>query len=516
MLSRYIRLFNTVKFLKAKQIFYRLYYFIRVKFRKVISFKFTLNKKSKSVELSLQKSICITNCYLEDNNFEFLNLSKKFKDNIDWNYSKYGKLWTYNLTYFDFLSQENIKDNGLKLIESFIDNIDNIKDGLEPFPISLRGINWIKFLSYNSIKDKKIDNSLYAQYYILLDNLEYHLLGNHLLENGFSLLFGAYYFEDERLYKKSKEILKEQLEEQILDDGGHFELSPMYHQIMLFRLLDCINLVENSCYKDKELLEFLTNKAELMLGWLEHISYSDGTIPLFNDSAEGIAPTTLQLITYAKNLKLKIKNSKLSDSGYRKISNKSYECIVDVGNIGAEYIAGHVHSDTLSFELRVKDKPFIIDCGLSTYETCQRRDIERSTASHNTVEIHGKNQSEVWGGFRVANRAYIIKLNEDKNFIEATHNGYRPILHTRKWLFEENKIVIEDKLTQNSFGIARLHFHPSVSKKYILEHIKINRDNVELSTYQYSPKFNIQIDSTVMIIKFKKSLKIEINLYKIF
>jgi len=70
MLSRYIRLFNTVKFLKAKQIFYRLYYFIRVKFRKVISFKFTLNKKSKSVELSLQKSICITNCYLEDNNLE--------------------------------------------------------------------------------------------------------------------------------------------------------------------------------------------------------------------------------------------------------------------------------------------------------------------------------------------------------------------------------------------------------------------------------------------------------------
>ena len=82
--------------------------------------------------------------------------------------------------------------------------------------------------------------------YILLDNLEYHLLGNHLLENGFSLLFGAYYFQDENLYKKAKEILEKELNEQILDDGAHFELSPMYHQLMLFRVLDCINLVKHN------------------------------------------------------------------------------------------------------------------------------------------------------------------------------------------------------------------------------------------------------------------------------
>ena len=511
MLSKALRLFNTIKFLKMKQINYRLYYFARAKFRKVMSFKPTLNRESKSVHLQLQKSICITNCYLGDGEFEFLNLSAKFNNDIDWNYSKYGKLWTYNLTYFDFLSQDDNKKHRLELIESFIDNIESVKDGLEPFPISLRGINWIKFLSYNSIKDKKIDNSLYAQYYILLDNLEYHLLGNHLLENGFSLLFGAYYFEDNKIYKKAKELLEEQLEEQILEDGGHFELSPMYHQIMLFRLLDCINLVKNNCWKNKELLEFLTTKAELMLGWLEHISYSDGTIPLFNDSAEGIAPTTNQLKDYAKRVNIRTKRVELYSSGYRKISNKSYECIVDVGNIGAEYIAGHVHSDTLSFELRVNGKPFIVDCGLSTYETCQRRDIERSTASHNTVEINGKNQSEVWGGFRVANRAYIVELNEDKNFIEATHNGYSPTLHTRRFSFEENTIMIEDRLTKDSLAVSRLHFHPTISKEYILEHIKIDRDNFELSTYQYSPKFNTQIDSIVMSIKFIGSLKIEIN-----
>ena len=78
----------------------------------------------------------------------------------------------------------------------------------------------------------------------MLNNLEYHLLGNHLLENGFSLLFGAYYFQDETIYKIAKKIVVSELEVQILADGSHFELSPMYHQILFHRVLDCIQLIK--------------------------------------------------------------------------------------------------------------------------------------------------------------------------------------------------------------------------------------------------------------------------------
>mgnify|MGYP000647957824 CR=1 FL=1 len=85
-----------------------------------------------------------------------------------------------------------------------------------------------------------------AQYVRLTDSLEYHLMGNHLLENAFSLLFRAYYFRNNQLFDTAKKILKTELSEQFLDDGGHFERSPMYHQIMLFRMLDCWNLTENN------------------------------------------------------------------------------------------------------------------------------------------------------------------------------------------------------------------------------------------------------------------------------
>ena len=505
-----IRTLRTIKFLKPKQINYRLYYIIRSRFRKLIGIKPILSKKSDSNLLKLQNSIHIIDSYLGDSSFCFLNLSKRFEPKIDWNYATYGKLWTYNITYFDFLSQ-NHKDS-LFMIENFIDNIESIKDGLEPFPISLRGINWIKYLSYHKIKNQKIDNSLYAQYYILLDNLEYHLLGNHLLENAFSLLFGAYYFQDEVLYKKSKKILLEHLEEQILNDGGHFELSPMYHQIMLFRVLDCMNLVKNSNWQNRELLEFLTIKAEKMLGWLKAISYKNGDIPLLNDSTNGIAPTTEQLFKYSQDLNLKIPNSKLLDSGYRKINQDRYECIVDIGEIGAKYIAGHAHADTFNFELRIDCKPFIVDTGLSTYETCNRRDIERSTFSHNTVEVEGKNQSEIWGGFRVGNRANIIDLKESNNTIKATHNGYGDILHTREWIFKKDTIIIRDNLTKKSQSIAILHFHPDITKEDILNHIIINSNNMEFGEYYYASNFNTKTKAIMISIYFDNSLEMEIKI----
>ncbi len=424
-----VKYWNTCKYLKFIQIYYRVFYFIRKRIRSKLGIKYKLEKKSNSRNINFENFIFSYESF-EDNKFIFLNLAKQFNAKIDWNFNEHRKLWTYNLNYFDFLNQRNIlKEQGLDLINDFISKIDTSKDGLEPFPISLRGINWIKFLSRFDINNKKINDSLYAQYYILYENIEYHLLGNHLLENAFSLLFGSYYFRDEKLYNKAKKILVKELDEQILEDGGHFELSPMYHQIMLFRILDCINLVKNNDWKTNTLLDVLNKKAELMLGWLENISYQNGDIPLLNDSANKIAPSTKEIIEYAKQLSVISKQLSdrciLKESGYRKFVTDKYELIVDVGNIGPDYIPGHAHADTFNFELQINGKSFIVDTGLSTYEIGEQRDIERGTSAHNSVTISNSNSSNIWSAFRVAKRAKIIEIEEKQNYIKATHNGFK-------------------------------------------------------------------------------------------
>ena len=523
-----IKLFiNTIKYLKFSQVYYRGYYFLKNFFLKKEYHK-ELNNSIKSIEW--HNFIYLNETYSSKRAcFTFLNITKYFSEKIDWNYFNNGKLWTYNLNYFDFLNQKKInKSKGLELIEDYINNDSKLKEGKESYPISLRGLNWVKFLSSNKIKKNKINKTLLNHYQILFNNLEYHLLGNHLLENAFSLLFGAYYFQDQIFYKKSKKLLISELNEQILFDGAHFELSPMYHQILFHRLLDCIQLIKlNSFWQKDSLLLFLEDKASLMNSWLKNITYNNGEVPMVNDSAHGISLKSIDLFSYFESLKISSEQRFLSDSGYRKIISANYELFIDVGNIGSEYQPAHAHSDTLSFELICRDNPVFVDTGISTYEKNSIRQLERSTKSHNTVEINQIDQSKVWGGFRVANRAKILTLNEIGNSIKATHNGYKELgfLHSREFIFDKKKIIIKDEISKSTKNMANafFHFHHSITKPIqkddeitIIENQIVlkfeNYSQLKIESYDLSEGFNINKKAFKLIVKFDQTLKTSIYL----
>jgi len=520
-------LFNTILYLKPVQVCYRLYYFLRNIF---------IGKKVKKKTLANFNSIVwenefnYENSYLDkDNSFVFLNLSHSFSDKIDWNYNRFGKLWTYNLNYFDYLNQENIsKETGIILIKDYIKNDNLLLDGKEPYPISLRGINWVKFLSKNKVNEEFIDNNLYNHYYILLKNIEYHLLGNHLLENAFSLLFGSFYFQDEKLYNKSKKILITELNEQILEDGSHFELSPMYHQIMLFRVLDCIQLIKLNSWKNDDLLNLLEESSSKMLSWLENVTFNNGDIPMVNDCAFQIAPSTKDLLNYGISLGINKKNIKLSDSGYRMFKNEKYELFMDMGEVGASYQPGHVHSDTFNFVLYANNQPFIVDTGTSTYEKNGRRQLERSTSSHNTMTIGDYEQTQVWGGFRVAKRAKIISLKESSFLFSSSHNGYKNIgvIHNRKFITNKDSVHIFDKLNKHEIyeQIAHFHFHPLINNIIIKKtSIFFKSLNIEISfkgknislkkeLYKYACGFNKTKNAVKLKVVFESDLETIIKL----
>lgn len=513
---------NTVKYLKVKQVFYRLIYFLKSKLSKK---KYQSDLKDFIEPIKWNNSIHKPTSYLGDFNFNFLNIKKQFNDKINWNEEEYGKLWTYNLNYFDFLNQSAIEQSeALLLMQDYVDRSEELKDGLEPYPTSLRCINWIKYLSKENIQDEVINKSLYNQYIKLLDNLEYHLLGNHLLENGFSLLFGAYYFKDDELYSKAKKIIEEELEEQILQDGAHFELSPMYHQIILDRVLDCICLVKENAWKENlEFLYLMKLKATEMMSWLSEVTFKDGIIPMVNDSAFGIAPDTSSLLEYGKNLKILPRKIKLSASGYRKFTNDSYELFTDVGEVGPTYQPGHAHADTFSFILKT-DKPLIVDTGLSTYNMGEVREEERSTIYHNTVTINDENSSKVWAGFRVANRANVTIKKDRENELVASHNGYKNkgVKHTRSFKANASEILINDFINKDIEVQAHFHFHPDCKLEVNSSNKEVKFNNITIifdgsnelkkSTYQYAQGYNNKLEAEKITITFINSLETKIKI----
>lgn len=524
MLKEVQKYYHTLKYLKWTQIKYRLLYLVKKPYPITRIKEDTTISRQDTTSLKFLPSISSAPLWLGDNSFQFLNIPHRFEDSIDWNYNKHGKLWTYNLNYFEFLSQPSFpKVAGLKLIKDFIKNEAILKDGIEPFPIALRLIFWVKFLSKHQINDVSITACLARQLQYLSSIPEYHLMGNHLLENGFGLLFGASYCNNSKLLAQAEQIVIEQLQEQILPDGGHFELSPMYHHIMLYRILDCINLLQNNTDQLLiNLLKILQEKAAVMLGWMKQISFANGDMPCLNDSIIGIAPSTHDLQSYAQRLGVKTIKVKLKESGYRKFLKTPYEILIDVGMIGPDYIPGHAHSDTFNFVVYHRGHPLIVDTGISTYEKNAQRNLERSTYSHNTVMVAAQEQSVVWGGFRVAQRAKITMLQESTDQVVAIHDGYKNLhcQHQRTFLLKERAIEIEDKLTTDKQGVAFLHFHPTIKPYLVGTEIhgkfgKIQFNNltqIRLQTYFFAEGFNRTKEAVKAIITFSHTMNTKLTL----
>ena len=504
--NRLVLFFDTLKHLKFKQVFYQCYY-------RIINLKRNSSLIPTNVGEFILQPFPQKNSTLKINNglydFTFLNQKKSFsKKDIDFGFKGFGLLWTYNLNYFEFLLQKDIsKKEGIALLYSFYkDKRNSILN--DPYPISLRIINGIKFNLSHTIKDDFINKNLRADLDILNKKIEYHIMANHLLENAFALFVGAYYFDDHKKLNKARCLLEEQLEEQLLKDGMHYERSIMYHNIILERLLDTINLIDAN-HRDP-ILEVLKSSAVKMTGFLKNWETFNQT-PMMQDATNGIASAREEILSYAQRLlgKSYPKNSsRLSDSNYRILTLDSLQVVANIGEISPSYQPGHAHADELNFELYYKGNPLIVDTGISTYEKNSRRQLERSTKSHNCVTINNEDSSEVWGGFRVAKRAS-VNFKESENTLSASMKTVKGKQIKRAWNKVDNEFVIHDSVSKFNPAkdqvIGKLHFHPEVSIEVIDSSSLLLNNEVRIISssapfskkrYQYCMGFNNQVEST--------------------
>jgi len=432
--------------------------------------------------------------------FSFLNEEGGLTEG--WNPTLHSRLWIYNLHYFDDLNAQEAwhrKEWHRGLIHRWIrENPPGKGAGWEPYPISLRVVNWIKWILKGNKPSQQMVQSLAVQVRYLQKRLEVHLLGNHLLANAKALIFAGRFFEGveaEAWAKRGVRIFKRELPEQILADGGHFELSPMYHSIILEDLLDLVNLFGS--YPETSFHGLPANEAaRRMLFWLKLVCHPDGQIALFNDAAFGIAPHPASLYAYAERLGVYAPKHPLTatpsseaaglaslsfgpanlvhlkTSGYIRVDNGPMTAILDVAHIGSEYLSAHAHADTLSFELSLNGQRIIVDSGTSRYDEGVERLRQRGTAAHNTVFVDGKDSSEVWSSFRVANRAkaFGLEIKEvpaGSAMVRCAHDGYRRLpgkpVHWRQWDFGENSLIVRDVI-EGLFTVAlgHFHFHPDV------------------------------------------------------
>lgn len=471
--------------------------------------------------------------------FRFLNQTREMSDAFDWNHPDVDKLWLYNLHYFDDLNAEGRDERKAwhrPLFDRWIEqNRPGEGDGWEPYPVSLRIVNWIRYCLEVGPPAAHWIESLAVQARWLKKHVEWHLLGNHLFANAKALLFAGLYFngpEADSWMDEGVRILQSQLGEQLLEDGGHFELSPMYHSIILEDVLDIVNLSHAfPGVLHGELVRLCLDHAGRMVSWLGAMVHPDGEIALLNDAAFGISASPRGLNAYAERLGCQVPDRPavvdyLEASGYIRLESGEMTALLDVGRIGPDYLPGHAHADSLSFEMSLYGQRVVVDSGTSCYGTGPERLRQRGTAAHNTVEIDRLDSSEVWSGFRVARRAFPgpVSCREDSSGIvevQASHDGYsrlpgRPV-HHRVWRTGPGRFTVTDRI-EGMFRQARatFHLHPEVrtarsgeGQEVILSlaggreaRIAVSGGSCRMLEMTWHPEFGLSVPARGLVIDF--------------
>ena len=420
--------------------------------------------------------------------FSFIGINKPIARPVNWHPEDQPRLWRYNLHYFDYLLWESFStEQKASLIDDWIAaNPMGTVNAWEPYTISLRIVNWAKYFDTLERVPDAWRSSLINQANWLLANLEYHILANHFLKNAKALIYAGTCFMGQRsavMLRKGVAAFEQEVIEQILDDGGHYERSVMYHGIVLEDLLDVLNLAQAQPQLfSQAFVARLTDAAMRAARFLEDMLHGDGDIALFNDAALGIAPPPAELLAYAERVgnyerrprphaPVLIDKAASGYFGYR-LADESF--LIDCGDIAPDYQPGHGHCDMLSFELCLDGRRVVVDTGTYGYETDERRLYLRGTAAHNTVVVNGQNQSEVWGGFRVARRARpkgarVENFSATKMTFRGGHDGYQRlsqrVTHNRSFeiVFGESWEVRDSLQGKGEAEAASyLHFAPGL------------------------------------------------------
>jgi uncharacterized heparinase superfamily protein len=277
------------------------------------------------------------------------------------------------------------------------------------------------------------------------------------------------------------QLLEWQLDEQFLDDGGHFERSGSYHVALTAALLQLIELAGAGGRRVPEVWHRCARRA---VAFIARIAAPDGTYPLFNDAALDAAPSPASVIALARVLGFAETGATpalvhLSTTGWVIARNSRATLALDVGADGAPYCPGHAHADALTIEFWLDGRRTIVDFGVAAYGEGAARTRTRSTAVHNTIQLaHDLDSAEVWGSFRVGRRSRAALLaceeRDGAAVIRAENRGYAHLrgspVHTRRIRLTERSLTIEDAVSGRAEGwVSRLRFDDAALERSGLE-----------------------------------------------
>jgi len=207
------------------------------------------------------------------------------------------------------------------------------------------------------------------------------------------------------------------------------------------------------------------------------------------------------------------------DAGLFVLRHGNIAVLADAGPHGYLSIAAHAHADALAFTLTVAGKPVFVDSGTCDYfRSDADRRYFRSTRAHNTVVVDGLDQSTQAGPFLWSRQAKTTVESWDGQTLVASHDGYRGIIHRRRFALRGNILEITDTLEGGGEHDVALLFHLAPGCVFDgdvqLDNIRVRMKlpaTVETIPGWYSPRFGVKKGTTTIQARWRGPLPVTLT-----
>jgi uncharacterized heparinase superfamily protein len=321
----------------------------------------------------------------------------------------------------------------------------------------------------------------------------------------------------QRHIRTATKRLAEELERQILPDGGHISRNP---GALIELLIDLLPLRSAFTARNISPPPALLNAVDRMMPMLRFFRHGDGNFAPFN----GMGPTPTDLLTtilaYDDARGAPLANA--PHSGYQRLESAGTLILVDTGPAPPIAVSQEAHAGCLAFELSAKQNRVVVNCGLPATSRGGWRQVARATAAHSTVTFNDTssarfvelgpvrralNGTPMIGGPREV--AVTREEGPDAVVLRASHDGYADafnIIHQRVLILSADgrRVDGEDIFTpakgdnvpaeRDAFAV-RFHLHPAVKANRLADghSAMLQMPNKEVWTFNaYEDKVDLE------------------------
>ena len=287
-----------------------------------------------------------------------------------------------------------------------------------------------------------------------------------------------------RMLKRATRRLIQELDRQILPDGGHVSRNP---GALIELLLDLLPLRRAFAPNNVAPPPGLNNAIDRMMPMLRFFRHGDGNFALFN----GMGPTPGDLVNAVLFLDdargTPVANA--THSGYQRLQCGSTLVLADTGPPPPLALSHEAHAGCLSFELSSKQHRIVVNCGMPGTSRASWRHVARATPAHSTVTFNGASSCRVLisnalrrviGSVILSGPREVLVSRQDRDdatMVRGSHDGYADrfgVVHQRTWRLDTDgrRLDGEDAFAPahgeslpgnrpDEFAV-RFHLHPGV------------------------------------------------------